>query len=113
MENVSTDARDDGEFEAEREELALLLAELVRKGWQLTFHVIPNDWMAVSHAEVVFERVWDTEPPRTPTEDFQALAHGLAPQAPVHSGIDPFEPNSIYKAVKRFHHLFVGRTRTE
>lgn len=51
--------------------------------------------------------LWDTEPPRTVKEDFQALAQGLAPQAPIHWRFNPFEPDSIYKAVKRFHHLFV------
>ncbi len=108
MANVSTDdARDEEKPEAESEELGRLLAEIVRKGWQLTIRVIPNDWMAVAEAEIVFERLWDNEPPRTAQEDFQALAHGLAPQAPIHWRFNPFEPDSIYKAVKRFHHLFV------
>ncbi len=113
MENVSTDARDDGKPEVEHEELEQLLAELVRKGWQLTFKVIPNDWMAVSEAEILFERMWDTEPARTVQEDVAALKAGLAPQAPVHWRFDPFESDSIYKAVKRFHHLFVENTRAE
>ncbi len=112
MENDSTGARDAAKSEAEQEELARLLAELVRKGWQLTFRVIPNDWHAVAEAEICFERMWDTEPPRTVQEDMAALARGLAPQATVHWRFDPFEPYSIYKAVKRFHHLFVENART-
>lgn len=107
MENVSTEARDEGKPEVQGEDLAQLLAEVVRHGWQLTFQVIPNDWMAVSEAEILFERLWETEPPRTVQEDMAALKAGLAPQAPVHWRFNPLEPDSIYKAVKRFHHLFV------
>lgn len=113
MENVSIAAEGDQHPDPQSGELARLLAELVRAGWQLHFRVIPNDWMAVSQAEVYFERAWDTEPPRTVLEDMQALRQGLAPQTPIHWKIDPFDALSIHKAVKRFHHLFVENATAE
>jgi hypothetical protein len=112
MENGSTDTRGDDRPEPVHQDLDVLLAELVRKGWQLTFRVIPNDWNAVAEAEILFERMWETEPPRTLQEDMEALKQGLAPQAAVHWRFNPFEPHTIYKAVKRFHHLFVENART-
>jgi hypothetical protein len=111
MENVSIAAADDGNRDAESNELARLLAELVRAGWQLHFQLVPNDWMAVSQAEIVFERAWNTALPRTAQEDMQALKQGFAPQAPVHWKFDPFDPLSIHKSVRRFHQLFVENGR--
>jgi hypothetical protein len=111
MENVSI-AADDGNRDEESGELARLLAELVRAGWELHIRVIPNEWKAISEAEIFFERAWSSDPPRTVQEDMQALKQGLAPQAPIHWKFDPFEPESIYKAVKRFHHLFVENAPT-
>jgi hypothetical protein len=111
MENVSTAAGDADKSGAGPEELDALLAELVRKGWQLTFRVIPNEYNAVAEAEILFERMWDTEPPRTVQEDMEALKQGLPPQATLHWRFNPFEPHAIYNAVKRFHHLFVENAR--
>lgn len=93
--------------EASSIELARLVAELLRAGWQLTFQIVPNEWGAVAEAEILFERVRDTSPPRTPQQDLEALKNGLAPQAPVHWKFDPFDPHSLYQAVKRFHTLFL------
>lgn len=111
MENVSIAAADSENRDPESDELARLLAELVRAGWQLHFQLVPNDWMAVSQAEIVFERAWNTDPPRTAQEDMQALKQRLAPQAPVHWNFDPLDPISIFKSIKRFHHLFVENGR--
>ena len=112
MENVSIAAADDANHDVASGELVRLLAELVRAGWQLQIQSVPNEWMAVSQAEIVFERAWNTESPRTAQEDMKALGQGLAPQAPVHWTFDPFEPLSIFKSIKRFHHLFVENART-
>lgn len=37
----------------------------------------------------------------------------LAPQAPVHWKFDPFDPLSIFKAVNRFHYVFVENAQVE
>lgn len=107
MENVSIEEEGGENLDPQSGELTRLLAELVRAGWQFHFRVVPNEWMAVSQAEIYFERAWDTDPPRLVQEDMEALKQGFAPQAPVHWKFDPFDPRSIYKAVKRFHYLFV------
>ena len=111
MENVSIEAAGDGNLDAQSGELARLLAELVRAGWQLTIQIVPNEWHAITQGEVFFERAWNADPPRTLKEDMDAVKQGLAPQAPVHWKFDPLDPQSIYKAVKRFHHLFVENSR--
>jgi hypothetical protein len=113
MDNVATASRDDENRNPESSELARLLSELIRAGWQLHFQLIPNEWMAVSQAEIIFERAWDIDRPRTAQEAMQALKQGLTPQAPVHWKFDPFDPPSIHKAVKRFHQLFVAPSRKE
>ena len=112
MENASIAAEDGKEVESQNAELARLLAELVRAGWRVQFSVVPNEWMALSQAEIVFERAWNDEPPRTVQEDLEALKKGRAPQAPIHWKFDPFDPFSICNAVKRFHHLFVENAKS-
>ncbi len=111
MENVSTAAEGDKNLDPQSGELARLLAELVRAGWILTVQIVPNEWHAITQGEVFFERAWNADPPRTLKEDMDALKRGLSPQAPVHWKFDPFDPNSIYHAVKRFHRLFVENSR--
>ncbi len=112
MENASIAAEGGKDLEAQSAELARLLAELVRAGWRVQFSVVPNEWMALSQAEIVFERAWNDEPPRTVQEDLEALKKGRAPQAPIHWKFDPFDPFSICNAVKRFHHLFVENAKS-
>ncbi len=111
MEIVSTVADGDQNLDPPSGELVRLLAELIRAGWQLHFEVIPNGWRALSQAEIIFEPIWNSDPPRTLQEEFEALKHGLPPEVSVHWKFDPFDPQSIYKAVKRFHHLFVENSR--
>jgi hypothetical protein len=101
----------DGDQHTEQSDLARLLSELVRAGWNVHIQLIPNDWMAVSHAEILFERAWELDSPRTLHEDMQAVKHGFAPQANVHWRFDPFAPRSFEKAVQRFHQLFVAPSR--
>jgi len=110
MDNIATAERDRYR-DPESGELARLLTELVRAGWYLHLQWIPNDWMAVSQAEILFERAWNLDPPRTIQEEMQALKQGLAPQATVHWRLDPFDPHSIHKAVKCFHRFFVAPSR--
>lgn len=69
--------------------------------------------MAKSQAEIYFERAWDTDPPQIVQEDMEAVKQGLAPQAPVHWKLDPFDPLSIFKTAKRFHYLFVENAPVE
>ena len=109
MENDFIAAAGGENLDAPSIELARLTAELLRAGWQLTFQIVPNEWGAVAEAEIIFERVRDSAPPRTLKEDFEALKQGLAPQAPIHWKFDPFDPISMYKTVKRFHHLFLQK----
>lgn len=113
MENASIAAEGGENLDPQSGELTRLLAEIVRAGWQVSFRVVPNEWMAVSQAEIYFERSWNDHPLRTAQEDIEALKEGLAPQAPIHWKFDPFEPLSICKAVKRFHYLFVERMTME
>lgn len=113
METVSTAGTDDGNLEPQSGKLARLLVELVRAGYTFTFQLIPNEWGAIAEAEVVFERTLQTEPVRTMQEDFEALKEGKLPQAPIRWKFDPFEPLSLYKAIKRFHHLFVENQRPQ
>lgn len=88
-------------------ELARLIAELLRAGWRITLQIVPNEWGAVAEAEILFERVRESAPPRTLQQDMEALTNGLVPQAPVHWKFDPFTPLSLCQALKRFHTLFV------
>ncbi len=107
MDDVSTGEVGGANPDEERGELAELVAELVRKGWELQIRAVPNDLGTMAEAEIVFENLRLEEPPRTVQQEMQAVSRGLAPQVPVHWKFDPFDPYSIYKAVKRFHHLFV------
>lgn len=113
MENAFIAAEGGEELDAQSAELARLLAELVSAGWQIQLRVVPNEWMAVSQAEIYFEHAWDAGSKRTAQEDLEAVRQGFAPQAPVHWKFDPFDPLSIYKAVKRFHHLFVKKASSD
>ncbi|HZQ09844.1 MAG TPA: hypothetical protein VFD70_24920 [Anaerolineae bacterium] len=109
MENAFIAGADSENLDAPSIELARLTVELLRAGWLLTFQIVPNEWGAIAEAEIIFERVRDSAPPRTLREDFEALRQGLAPQAPIHWKFDPFDPISMYKSVKRFHHLFLQK----
>jgi len=86
------------------------MVELLRAGYAITVQVVPNDWGAIMNAEIVFERVLRLEPARSVQDDIKTLKEGKPPQAPIHWKFDPFEPLSLYKAIKRFHHLFVEST---
>lgn len=111
---ISSTAGTDGEnLDPQSGELARLLVELLRAGYVFTFQVVPNEWGAITNAEIVFERALQTEPPRTMQEDFEALKQGRAPQAPIHWKFNPFEPLSLYKAIKRFHHLVIENAQFE
>lgn len=107
MESVSTAGTDGENLEPQSVELARMMVELLRAGYAFTVQVVPNDWGAISNAEIVFNCVLQPEPARTMQEDIEALKEGKPPQAPIHWKFDPYEPLSLYKAVKRFHHLFV------
>ncbi len=107
METVSTAGTDGENLDPQSGELARLLSELVRAGYTFTFQVVPNEWGAITNAEVIFERALQPEALQKVQEEIEALKEGSAPQAPIHWKFSPFEPISLYKAVKRFHHLFV------
>lgn len=109
METVSTAGTDGENLDPQSGELARLLVELVRAGYTFTFQVIPNEWGAITDAEIVFERALQPEPLLTVQEELEALKEGNAPQAPIHWKFNPFEPLSLYEAIKRFHHLFVEK----
>lgn len=107
METVSTAGTDGENLDPQSGELARLLVELLRAGYIFTFQVVPNEWGAITNAEVIFERALQPEPLQTVQEEIEALKEGMAPQSPLHWKFNPFEPLSLFMAVKRFHHLFV------
>lgn len=111
METVSTAGTDGENLDPQSGELARLLVELVRAGYTFTFQIVPNEWGAIVNAEVIFERIMQAEPLRTLQEDLEELKSGNPPQAPIHWKFNPFEPLSVYEAIKRFHHLFVENER--
>jgi hypothetical protein len=108
METISTAGTDAENLEPQGTDLPQLITELVRAGYSLTFQAVPNAWGAVSDAEVVFERAPQPIPIRTVGDDLEELKQGNPPQAPIHWKFNPFKPRSLYRAVKRFHHLFVN-----
>lgn len=112
METVSTAGTDGENLDPQSIELARLLVELVRAGYIFTFQVVPNEWGAITDAEIVFERALQPEPLQTVQEEIEALKEGNPPQAPIHWKFNPFEPLSVYDAVKRFHHLFLDHPPT-
>ena len=113
METVSTAGTDGENLDPQSGELARLLVELVRAGYTFTFQVVPNEWGAITNAEIIFERALQLEPLQTMQEELEELKAGNPPQAPIHWKFNPFEPLSLYMAIKRFHHLFVANGRAE
>src|SRR4051812_42296734 len=113
METVSTAGTDGENLDPQSGELARLLVELVRAGYTFTFQVVPNEWGAITNAEVIFERALQPERLQTVQEEIKEQKEENPPQAPIHWKFNPFEPLSVYEAIKRFHHLFVERTQEE
>lgn len=109
MEMTSTAGANGENLDPQSGELARLLVELVRAGYTFTFQVVPNEWGVMTNAEIVFERAMKSESARTVQAEIEAVKEGMAPKAPIHWRFDPFEPVSLFKAIKRFHQLFVEK----
>lgn len=84
-----------------------LLSQLLRSDWQVTFEPTRNEWGGLTTALVVFTKA-DIDP-RTVSEDMAALKSGEPPSTPIETRIDLFDSQSLYKAIKRIHSIFVRR----
>ena len=111
MANASPTEGDEGNREGESQELARLVAEIARAGWRVSLQVVPNAWGAIGEGNIRFEWLGESKPQAVVEADIQALASGEAPQAPINWKFDPFAPQSIYAALKRFHQLFIERRK--